>query len=173
VSVLNGAHLSPSGRLGNLVRKYHQSVSSAASTLTTTTASGEASNARNKEPSPPVAALVLSELGVSSLTEKQWKMAVDAVAWRGGMGGPFAWSVRDIVGECRSRGSLRFPHGWQSRRQFTSLAHRLGRARFAGWPLPSSLSDTPSDEPVPEGLPTKRSTVSVPLLPHWSRSHTL
>lgn len=49
VSVLNGAHLSPSGRLGNLVRKYHQSVSSAASTLTTTTASGEASNARNKE----------------------------------------------------------------------------------------------------------------------------
>jgi len=49
VSVLHGAHLSPSGRLGNLVRKYHQSVSSAGSTLTTTTASGEASNARNKE----------------------------------------------------------------------------------------------------------------------------
>ena len=27
-------------------------------------------------------------------------MAVDAVGWRGEKGGPFAMSVRDIVGEC-------------------------------------------------------------------------
>ena len=39
VSVLNGAHLSPSGRLGNLVRKYHQNVTSAANTTTTVEAS--------------------------------------------------------------------------------------------------------------------------------------
>ena len=37
VSVLNGAHLSPSGRLGNLVRQYHKAVSS-------TSAEGETPN---------------------------------------------------------------------------------------------------------------------------------
>ena len=56
VSVLNGAHLSPSGRLGNLVRKYHQNVTSAANTTTTTV---EASGKQEVHPLQRIIVLVV------------------------------------------------------------------------------------------------------------------
>ena len=67
VSFLNGAHLNPRGQLSKLFRRYYQ---------TRSASSSPNAGVSSVEASPPLTSLVLSELGVNELNQKQLSQAL-------------------------------------------------------------------------------------------------
>lgn len=73
VSLLNGAHLNSSGRLGNLLRRYHHSLSTTTNTTTHTRDTLIKNSYDSDRHTQTLQSMVISELGV---TKETWKEAI-------------------------------------------------------------------------------------------------
>ena len=95
VSFLNGAHLNPRGQLSSLFRRYHQTLSTASSTI---------SDGGSSQPTPSISSIVLAELGVDKLTNEQLSQAL-ANSWTSlnidAVGSSI--TVNDILKQCRGK----------------------------------------------------------------------
>ena len=94
VSFLNGAHLNPHGHLSNLFRRCHQTLASASSNTI--------SGGSPRPSSPSLPSIVLSELGVSDLSNEQLKRALSN-SWTSldshAVGDPV--TVCDVIKQCQ------------------------------------------------------------------------
>lgn len=117
LSILNGAHLNSTGRLGNLLRRYHHSLS------TTRDASNSDTDTHR---SPSIHSMVFSELGVNHET---WQTAISAFRSNYyGCPGNYAPTVSGILSGARVTPRRHWPKG-RGARHFSTLNHSLGLGR--------------------------------------------
>ncbi|XP_064397881.1 uncharacterized protein LOC135344579 [Halichondria panicea] len=127
VSVLNGAHLNPAGRLGSFFRRYHHVVATATET----------------DDSAPLSSALLSELGIRGLNSVQWRRAMEGVLTTSP---PVTPTVQSIIRQYT--GPLRSNHLWQPVRRFSTFPSKWVELRmgYGGRSSIPQLEERANDE---------------------------